>query len=325
MPTAFVTGGTGFVGTNLVIELRRRGWDVTAVHRVSSELKYLRPTGASLVVGDATDRASLALAMPEAVDAVFHVAANTSLWRGGDAAQTRTNVDGTRNLVEVALAKRARRFVHTSSVAAYGRHDGVLAAEQTPSNAAGMWINYCRTKWLAEEEVRAGVAKGLDAVIVNPANILGPYDFGGWSRMFVLLQQNRLPGVPPGSGPWCHVRDVVAGHLAAYERGRRGENYILAGPDCSYRDVMVQVSQLLGRKPPRAIPALIMKIVGRVGQLKSAFTKRAPDVTPEIALMLSSTFRFSSAKAERELGYRIGDVAEMIKDTHAWLVADGRI
>jgi nucleoside-diphosphate-sugar epimerase len=325
MPTAFVTGGTGFVGLNLVKALRERAWDVVAIHRRSSDLTLLETTGARLVVADATDAASLLAAMPERVDAVFHVAASTNFWRYGNVQQTRANVDGTSHMVEAALARGARRFVHTSSIGAYGHHEGQRISEHTPSNAPDHWVNYLRTKWLAEEEVRRGIEKGLSAVILNPANILGPYDLSGWSRVFVLLEQRRLPGLLPGSGSWCHVRDVVAAHISAVEKGGVGENYMLGGPVASYAEVMGIAAVLLGTPLPRAVPRALLRVIGRDSQWASLITRKAPDVTPEIALILGSNTDCDSAKAERVLGYSTCSVAEMVRDSYDWLVATGRI
>jgi dihydroflavonol-4-reductase len=325
MPTAFVTGGTGFVGLNLVKALRERAWEVVAIHRRSSDLALLAATGARLVVADVTDAASLLAAMPERVDAVFHVAASTNFWRYGNAEQTRTNVDGTRHIVEASLARGARRFVHTSSIAAYGHHEGRRIDEHTTSNAPGHWVNYMRTKWLAEEEVRRGIQKGLSAVILNPANILGPCDLGGWSRVFVLLEQQRLPGLLPGSGAWCHVRDVVAAHATAVEKGGVGENYMLGGPVASYAGVMRIAAELLSIPPPGTVPRALLRVIGGVSQWASRITRRAPDVTPEIALILGSNTDCDSAKAERVLGYSTCSVAEMVRDCHAWLVAADKI
>jgi nucleoside-diphosphate-sugar epimerase len=188
-----------------------------------------------------------------------------------------------------------------------------------------MWVNYNRTKWLAEEEVRRGVSRGLDAVILNPGNILGPFDLANWSRMFVLLSAKRLPGVPPGSMPWCHVRDVVAAHIAALERGRTGENYFLTGPDAHFSEVMAIAARHMGVKAPFPVPRIAMRIGGRVGEWKSMFTRKAPYTTPEMALLFCSTMLYISAKAERELGYSTCDLATMVKDTYEWLVSEGRI
>src|SRR5471032_1247712 len=181
---AFVTGGTGFVGLNLVKELMIRGWDVTALHRPSSDLQLLKRFRPKLAVGSLTNHASLLAAIPEGTDTIFHVAGNTNMWRGGNAEQTRDNVEGTRHVVEAALAKGVRRLIVTSSISAYGMVTGQIN-EATPSLAANSRINYQRTKWQAQEIALAARAQGLEVVIMQPGAILGPYDIGTWSRLFL--------------------------------------------------------------------------------------------------------------------------------------------
>src|ERR1700689_2887833 len=156
---AFVTGGTGFVGLNLVKELMIRGWDVTALHRPSSDLKLLKRFRPKLAVGELSDPASLLAAIPQGTDTVFHVAGNTNMWRGGNAQQTRDNVDGTRNVVAAALMKGVLRLVVTSSISAYGPVDGEIT-EQTPSLAANSSVNYQKTKWQGRAVARASLPKG---------------------------------------------------------------------------------------------------------------------------------------------------------------------
>lgn len=323
--TAFVTGATGFVGINLVTQLRSAGWSVVALHRPTSNLAPLRPLGAILAEGSITDPQSLRRAMPEAPDAVFHVAANLSLARSGDAAQTRDNVEGTRNVVDVSIEKRARRFIHTSSVAAYGFHRGLIN-EATRSNALEIPVNYCRTKHLAEEEVRRGIGRGLDAVILNPANILGPHDAHGWARMIRLVAGGKLPGVPPGGGAFCHVHEVVKAHVAAAERGRAGENYLLGGVHATYLEVATMAASLTGGKAPaRAMPPWLFTLISRVLPAVSLLSGRPADITPEVALMLNLDFSVDSSKAERELGFRPVPLRDMLDDCCNWLKAAGLI
>ena len=326
MPTAFVTGGTGFLGRNLVTLLRAEGWDVIALHRPSSDVDPLRRLGVELREADLTDPVGLRRVMPHGVDAVFHVAASTSTWRGGNAEQTRANVDGTRNVVDAALGRNARRFVHTSSIASYGtaayrqRID-----ERTPSDAATHWVNYIRTKWLAEQEVRRGVAHGLDAVIVNPANVVGAYDTHNWSRLFRLAALGQLPGAPPGRGSWCDVREVARAHLAAAERGRAGENYLLGGEDASYAEVTRLVAGIAGASPPTAIPAWALRAVARVVGWTSRITGQEPEVTPEGTFFVCGTGSVDSRKAERELGYRTRPWSPLVEETVAWMRAEGQL
>src|SRR2546421_1654950 len=222
MKSAFVTGATGFVGLNLVEELLRQGWQVTALHRANSDLAELGRFPVTLMPGDITDPGSLRAAMAEDMDVVFHVAGNTNLWSRRNAQQTAENVEGTRNVVETALARGAKKLVLTSSIAAYGEQTGELT-EARKSRAKRSWINYQRTKWLAEEEVRKGIRAGLAATILNPGAIIGRYDTGGWARLFYLVAQDRLPGALPGEVSAAHVGEVLKAHIAAAGRGEIGQ------------------------------------------------------------------------------------------------------
>lgn len=326
MSTAFVTGGTGFVGRNLIELLRTEGWDVIAVHRPSSRVAGLRELGVDLREADVLDSSALMRAMPDGVDAVFHAAAATGTWSGGNAQQTRTNVDGTRNVVEAALARKARRFVHTASVATYGTSAYTTRIdERTTSDAGTHWVNYLRTKWMGEQIVKQAAARGLDAVMLNPANIIGPHDTHNWSRLFKLVADGKLPGVPPGRGCWCDVRDVAHGHLMAALKGRSGENYLLGGVEASYFEVTRLAADILGAKAPPAIPAVALRALARVNEWISAFTKREPDITPEGAFMVCGTGVVDSSKAERELGYRSRPLRPMVEDTLAWMRSEGTI
>jgi nucleoside-diphosphate-sugar epimerase len=220
VPHAFVTGGAGFVGRHLIEQLTAAGWRVTALHRPSSDVSAIRGYPVALVAGDLTEAASLRAAMPQAVDAVFHVAADISVWSKNDARQTRINVAGTHNMVEAALAAGARRFVHTSTWNAYGLEQGAIS-ETSPQLGGSSWINYNRTKFLAEEEVRAGIARGLDAIIVNLAHVLGRYDRRGWARLIIAAHERWLPGVRPGPAPSSMPRRW---------RGRRSRRRRVAAP-----------------------------------------------------------------------------------------------
>ena len=227
--TAFVTGGTGFLGRHVVEQLTSLGWRVVALHRPTSEVKHLKAYGVELAVGSITDAKSLLRAMPEGCDAVFHIAGNTSLWSGGDAEQTRENVGGTRNVVEAAIARKARRLVHTSTEGAWGEQHEEGFDETAKSNALASSINYERSKYLGELEVDKGVGRGLEACIMCPGHIVGKYDVSQWARMITLVHRGKLPGVPPGKGTWAHATQVAKAHIAAVDKGRSGERYLLGG------------------------------------------------------------------------------------------------
>jgi dihydroflavonol-4-reductase len=323
--TAFVTGGTGFVGLNLVKELMIRGWDVTALHRPSSDLRFLKRFRPKLVVGAITDSDSLLRALPQDTDTVFHVAGNTSMWRGGDAQQSRDNVDGTHNVVEAALARGVRRLIVTSSISAYGPVSGEVT-EQTPSLAATSTVNYQKSKWQAQEIARAAVKRGLQVVIMQPGAIMGPYDVGTWSRVFLMVRDGKLPGVPKSGLTFTHVREVVAAHIAAADKGENGGQYLLGGENKTMLDLVREVSNLLD-KPAAAkeMSVGLLRMVAIGGDLLSRVTGKPPPISSEVVKTISKNSYTLSAKAQQELGYRIVPLKDMVKDCYEWMVAEGRI
>lgn len=321
--TAFVTGGTGFLGLNLVAQLVAQGWRVVALHRPDSALDYLRRFPAERIAGDLLDAEGLARAVPRDVDAVFHVAGDTSLWSRRNAAQDRVNIDGTRNVVEAALRANAKRFVLTSSISAYGMHRGRID-ETAERRGCTSWVNYQRSKCLGEEEVHKGIARGLDAVIINPASIFGPYDTSSWARLIRLVYTEKLPGVPPGALSFCHAREVARAHIAAAERGRKGENYLLGGADASFAQLVRTIGDVTDRKVAgKPAPAAAMAVVGHVGNWLSYVTGKPPTVTPEMVALTSRALYCDSAKAERELGFRAVSLRSMVKDSVDWLRDEG--
>ncbi len=324
--TAFVTGATGFLGLNLVKLLCSEGWHVHALHRSNKGLAELTSFGAQPVQGGIDDVDALARIIPEQVDALFHVAASTSMWRQADDAQYQTNVIGTRNVVQAALQRRVGRFVHTSSVAAYG--DAAfpdMLTEDSPRNAEDHWVSYFRTKHLAELEVEKGIHKGLDAVFVNPAAIVGPYDEHNWARLIRLVAAGKLPGTPPGLGGFCHVREVARAHLAAFEKGRTGERYMLGGVNARYAEFVRIIAEKLGKKPAPVLPAWLLKTVAQANQLASYLTRKEPDITPEGALVVCLNGPISSEKSIAELGFQCVPLEEMIEDTLVWMRAEGKL
>jgi dihydroflavonol-4-reductase len=322
---AFVTGGTGFVGLNMVKELMIRGWDVTALHRPSSDLTLLKRFRPKLAVGELSDANSLRAAIPPGTDTVFHVAGNTNMWRGGNAQQTRDNVEGTRNLVEAALAKQVRRLVVTSSISAYGPVDGEIT-EATPSLAENASVNYQKTKWQAQELARAAIPKGLEVVIMQPGAIMGPYDIGTWSRLFAMVRDDKLPGVPPSLLTFTHVREVVAAHIAAADKGQSGASYLLGGENKTMMQLVKEISSLLGKPAPQKETSMaLLRAIAVLGDFASRFTGKEPPITPEMASLMSRRVSTASAKAQRELCYRVVPLKDMVKDCYDWMVAEGRI
>lgn len=322
--SAFVTGATGFVGLNLVEELLDQGWSVTALHRVDSDIAPLH-ADVRRVVGDITDLRSLRAAIPRDVDCVFHVAGNTSLWNRLRVEQSKVHVKGTRNVVRAALDAGARRFVHTSSIVAYGLHSGTIT-EDTPTRGSSSPIHYVRSKSLAEREVRKGISEGLPAVIVNPSNIIGPYDVATWARFFVLVARGRLPALPPGGGSFCHVREVARAHIAAAEQGRIGANYLLGGAQATYLGLAKEISRLLGvRRRPIVLHPRALMAYAKVEEWAAPLFGREPDITLDAVSLLAENLYCSSKLAEQELGYRPQSLEKMLTDSRDWLYETGRL
>jgi nucleoside-diphosphate-sugar epimerase len=325
LPTAFVTGGTGFLGLNLIEQLLIESWEVLALHRPTANLKHLREKDIQLVEGSITEPNSLTTILPEKVDAVFHVAGNTNMWSPRNHIQTRDNVEGTKNMVAAALKRRAKRFIHTSSLSVYGLHQHRID-EESQSNAIHSPINYFRTKYLAEMEVRKGIEKGLDAVMINPANIIGPYDYHNWSQLFILIDRQKLPGVPAATLTFCHVREVAKAHITAFYRGKKGGNYIIGGVETDYLNLTQEIGDMLGKKTPeRTTPAWILKLLGRVSLWGSYITGKEPDITPEKAILITSQSLCNSRKAENELDYHSVPLRTMLEDCYRWMLSEGLI
>ncbi|AQQ69127.1 oxidoreductase [Microbulbifer agarilyticus] len=328
---AFVTGGTGFLGANLIEQLVADGWQVTAMHRPSSDPARLRALGATSVAASLGDIESLRAALPQELDAVFHLAGNTSMWRGGDAQQWQDNVEGSANLARVARehfaaqpdAHRGRMIV-TSSISAYGYHSDVIS-EASPKLATNPRFHYHYSKMHAEQAVLREAAKGLDVVFLNPCAIVGKYDVSSWAQTFFMLAENKLPGVPPGAGSFCHAGAVARAHISAFHRGRSGENYILAGTDASFLEFFGIIAKLVGvPAPKRTTPALAIHTLARISDIAARFSGREPAVTPQKATMLTGRALADCSRAERELGYQSRvSLEDMLTESRDWLVAEG--
>ncbi|MEL6651679.1 MAG: NAD-dependent epimerase/dehydratase family protein, partial [Bacteroidota bacterium] len=265
--TAFVTGGTGFLGINLLQELCRLGWEVTALHRPSSEIKYIKDLPIKLVEGSITDKSSLEAVIPEATQVVFHIAGDTNMWRPNNDRQRLINVEGTRNMIEVAAAKGVETFIYTSSVSAWGDAKGMID-ESVPQRGKESWINYEKTKWEGEKVALEGRKPGLKVVSINPASIVGPYDLTSWAQIFFALRDKDIPGVTPGNNSFVHVDDVVAAHILAVEKGQDGHRYILSGENAPIQTLVAEIAQNMGisKLPPR-IPDPNLKLVSNIAYL----------------------------------------------------------
>ncbi|MDN5204971.1 NAD-dependent epimerase/dehydratase family protein [Fulvivirgaceae bacterium BMA10] len=317
--TAFVTGATGFLGLNLVEQLTKTNWDIYCLHRPTSNLKYLDRFQVNKVMGSIDDYGSLENGMPLEVDAVFHMAANTSMWSKNNDQQYRDNVIGTRNMVNCALAKKAKRFIHTSSIAAFGRHSKKIN-ESTPSNALTSGINYYVTKYQAEEEVIQAYQNGLDVVILNPIHIMGPYDTHNWSQVIQSVYYDKLPGIPTGKGMFCHGREVAKAHLIAVDKGKNGERYLLGGMEVSFLELINEIQSMFNKKPStKTTPVWALKLGSFLFGIGAVFTNKEPQLTPEKVKIVTDTMTCDDSKARDQLSYQHTSIREIVSDSYEWM------
>lgn len=324
---AFVTGATGFLGLNLVEQLLAADWHVTALRREKLRHRDLDRYPVTQVTGDLLDPDSLDAAVPKDCDAVFHTAAMTSVWRKQAPIQNQINIDGTESLVDAALKNGAKRFIHTSTWNVYDWSGGAIT-EDTPQTAGSSWINYNRSKFEAEEVIRRAVTeRGLDAVILNPSHIVGRFDRQNWAQLIMMAAIGKLPGVPPGSGSFAHGQAVARAHIAAVDKGRTGQNYLLGGPDATFLEFVQTVADMArqNKRPRRTVPAPIMRLMGRIEGLISAATAKPPQITPEAVAMVTARVRIASTRAIDELGYEPSTLHTAISDAYDWMLREKMI
>lgn len=322
MPTVLVTGATGFLGQHLVRELVADGAQVRGLSRSAAGDTAVVAAGAVPVRGHLGDAAALAAAT-QGVSAVFHTAADTNNWGPGDAAQTETNVGGTARLLEAARAAGVTTFVHTSSVSAYSHRVHETLREDVPQRGAESWINYERTKYAAERQVRES---GLPFLIFQPSHILGPGDRNNWSNLIRLVDAGKLPGAPPGSGAFADVREIARAQARAWRQSARDETWLVGGEHASFQALVTEIGRQLGKPTPsKPMPAWLLRGIARTMDLASRITRQRPDLTPAAVAFTCHHLKVDSGKAERELGYRSTPLPSLLADTIAWLRAEGML
>ncbi|MBV9975302.1 MAG: NAD-dependent epimerase/dehydratase family protein [Hyphomicrobiales bacterium] len=320
-----VTGASGFVGSAITAALRAQGYRVRVLVRPSSPRVNLARED-SICEGDLHDRSSLAAAL-KGVRFLFHAAADYRLWARDPDEIRRTNVEGTRLIMEEALRSGVERIVYTSSVATLKLGDGKLAAESDPLSEEDAIGAYKRSKVVAERLVEKMVrSEGLAAVIVNPSTPIGPRDVRPTptGRIIIEAACGRMPGFVDTGLNLVHVDDVAAGHVAALRHGRIGERYILGGDNILLADMLAEIALIVGRRPPRLrIPRPVIYPVAYAAGLFAKFSGREPFVTIDGLRMARYKMFFDDAKARRELGYTSRSYREGLSDALAWFRLHG--
>jgi hopanoid-associated sugar epimerase len=325
----FVTGGSGHVGANLVRALLARGERVRCLVRSGSNNEALDGLDVERVEGDLRDRASLERALV-GVGPVYHVAAFVSLRHGDQQEVFDVNVVGTRHLLAAAAQAGTGRVVFCSSFGAVGTRLDGPSDETVTVNPFQAELDYELSKGIAEIEALRAAARGQDVVIVNPSGIVGPHDYKPSSvgKTILDFSHRKMPAYIPGGFEFVAVRDVVAGHLLAMEKGRRGERYILSGGYHTLEEILIELERLTGvKRPSLKLPPSVM---GPIAHLTSAVMKRAfpsvpPRFTPQTIKLLQSKKRADPSKAQRELGLRPTPVFEAFAEAVDWFRARGAI
>jgi len=323
---ALVTGGTGFVGANLVRVLIEDGQRVRVLARPGGDRRALADCAVEIAEGDLLDAASVRSAV-RGVRRVYHVAADYRLWARQPSELFRANVDGTRHVLEAAWAAGAERIVYTSTVGAVGiPRDGAPGDEATPVSLADMVGPYKASKFLAERVADEFAARGAPVVIVNPSTPVGPWDVKPTptGQMIVDFLRGKMVASLDTGLNLVHVRDVARGHVQAAERGRVGERYILGHQDLSLREIFEELAALTGIRAPRLrIPYAVAWLAAAASEGAARVTGRAPGVPLTAVRMARKRMFFSAAKAVRELGFAATPVRAALADAVAWFVAHG--
>ncbi|WP_164491671.1 SDR family NAD(P)-dependent oxidoreductase [Staphylospora marina] len=310
-----VTGGTGFLGRNLVHLLVREGMEVTVLHRSGSRLEGL-PEGVRFRPGDVTDPNSLEKVC-RGMDLVFHVAGEVTWGKALSQRMMDINVRGAENMARAALRAGVKRFVLTSSAAAVGFPETGEADESFPFNGDLLNVEYAKGKRGGEERVLALVKEGLPAVAVNPTVIIGPRTTG--SSLVRSVMTGRLTMAPDGGVNICDAEDVAKGHLLAATRGEVGERYILGGTNLPLRDFFQRVADTAGTGTRiRRVPAWLAKAAAVAGEAASFITRKDPGFPWDLAKLIGRNIYYSSEKAVRELGYSITPPEEAIRKAVEW-------
>lgn len=318
MANVLLTGASGFVGGHLLRELVQAGHHVRALSRSANSDRLLAANGATPIRGELNDQDSL-LHAATGVESIFHCAANTSAWSRDKKMQWETNVEGTHRLLLAGKQAGITCFVHTSSVSAFSHQIHETLTESTAQLGNSSWVNYERSKFAGEQLVRQSE---LPYLIFNPSHVLGPGDTNNWSRLIRLIDQDKLPGVPPGIGVFADVREIAKAQHRAWQTGIRNEAFLLGGQQASFLQFVQMIARLVDRKPPNHVmPESLLMLVAQISQGFSYLTGTMPQITPASVAITCQPLSVNSSKAIHQLGYREIELERLLQDTINWLRA----
>lgn len=324
---AFVTGATGFVGSHVARALAQQGAGLRLLVRANSNKKNLEDLKADLVAGDLRDPASLEKSIA-GCDVIFHVAADYRLWVRNPEEMYRSNVEGTRAILAAARKNNVRRVVYTSSVATMGfTSNGQPADEDSPVSLANMIGPYKGSKFIAEEVAIKAARAGQDVVIVNPTTPVGERDIKPTptGRIVIDFLKKKFPAYVDTGLNLVDVKQCALGHIAALEKGRSGERYILGGENLTLKEILDKLAAITGLPSPKVkVPYILALATGVVDEIVTGRIRgREPRATIDAVRMGRKKMFASSAKAERELGWSVVPVDDALRRAVEWFRANG--
>ena len=317
-----VTGATGHIGNVLVRELTAKGIAVRALVLPDERPVSISNLPIEMVIGDVTDYASLQKAF-EGVSCVYHLAGIVTIASGKRKILQKVNVEGTRNVIQACFEKGVKRLVYTSSIHAFPElPHGQILVETKDFDETKVRGDYGKSKALATKIVLNAVKDGLDAVILHPTGVIGPYEYelSNMGQLMVDFMKGRLFAYIDGAYDFVDVRDVVQGIISASEKGRSGENYILSGEQITVKRILEHLENATGLKAPRMkIPVWFAKLTAPLSELYYKALQQQPLYTSYSIETLYTNSLTSHHKAENELGYKPRPIEEAIFDTISWL------
>jgi len=324
---AFVTGATGFLGSHVAHVLAEQGADLRLLVRSTSNLKNLEGLNAETATGDLRDPASLQKAMA-GCETVFHVAADYRLWVRDPAEMYRSNVEGTRAVLEAARKNGVRNVVYTSTVATIGfTGNGHPADEDSPVSLAEMIGHYKRSKFMAELVALEAGQGAMRVVTVNPTTPIGEQDIKPTptGRIVVDFLKRKFPAYVETGLNLVDVRECARGHVMAMEKGNSGERYILGGENLTLKQILDKLAAISGLPSPTVkLPYAVAYVAGAVDEMFSGrLLGREPRATIETVRMGKKKMWATSGKAERELGWKTIPVDGALRRAVEWFQANG--
>ncbi len=321
-----VTGANGHVGVNLCKALLEQGHQVKAlIHNNNQGLKFIPVT---IIKGDLLDKSSLIPLLKDA-DVVFHLAAKISINGDPDGIVARTNFDGTKNMLSAAMECKVKRFIHFSSIHAFQQQPQHEVLDETRPIVVDEGFAYDRSKAAGERAVMEAVRNGLDALVLSPTAIIGPADPEPslTGNAIIDIYNQKIPSLVPGGYDWVDVRDVVSAAIAAIDKGRTGEKYLLSGHWHSLLDFSGLIQLHTGRKTVNTVlPMWIARIGLPFITLYSKISGVKPLYTSESLTIISEGNRFiNNDKARRELNHHPRPLTDTLKDMLTWLKDNGHI